>query len=75
MKGVILAGGTGSRLHPLTRITNKHLLPIYDRPMINWCIEALVHAEITEIMLVTGGPTPESSFVCWGTAMNSASTV
>jgi len=54
MKGVILAGGTGSRLHPLTRITNKHLLPIYDRPMINWCIEALVHAEITEIMLVTG---------------------
>jgi glucose-1-phosphate thymidylyltransferase len=55
MKGVILAGGTGSRLHPLTRITNKHLLPIYDRPMINWCIEALVNAEITEIMLVTGG--------------------
>jgi glucose-1-phosphate thymidylyltransferase len=55
MKGVILAGGTGSRLHPLTRITNKHLLPIYDRPMINWGIEALVNAEITEIMLVTGG--------------------
>src|ERR1035437_82350 len=41
--------------HPPTRITNKPLLPIYDRPMINWCIEALVHAEITEIMLVTGG--------------------
>ena len=38
MKGVILAGGTGSRLHPLTRITNKHLLPIYDRPMINYAI-------------------------------------
>src|SRR5665213_3832498 len=55
MKGVILAGGTGSRLHPLTRITNKHLLPIFDRPMINWGIEALVNAEITEIMLVTGG--------------------
>jgi glucose-1-phosphate thymidylyltransferase len=55
MKGVILAGGTGSRLHPLTRITNKHLLPIFDRPMINYCIEALVHADITEIMLVTGG--------------------
>src|SRR3974390_3914738 len=55
MKGVILAGGRGPRLHPLTRITNKHLLPIYDRPMINWCIEALVNAEITEIMLVTGG--------------------
>ncbi len=55
MKGVLLAGGTGSRLHPLTRITNKHLLPIYDRPMINWGIEALVNAGITEIMLVTGG--------------------
>ena len=55
VKGVILAGGTGSRLHPLTRITNKHLLPIYDRPMINWGIEALVNAGITEIMLVTGG--------------------
>ena len=55
MKGVVLAGGTGSRLHPLTRITNKHLLPIYDRPMINFCIEALVKAGITEIMLVTGG--------------------
>ena len=55
MKGVILAGGTGSRLHPLTRITNKHLLPIYDRPMINYAIEALVSAGIDEIMLVTGG--------------------
>jgi glucose-1-phosphate thymidylyltransferase len=52
---VILAGGTGSRLHPLTRITNKHLLPIYDRPMISYAIEALVKAGITEIMLVTGG--------------------
>ena len=55
MKGVILAGGTGSRLHPLTRITNKHLLPIYDRPMINYAIEALVKAGVTEMMLVTGG--------------------
>lgn len=55
MKGVLLAGGTGSRLHPLTRITNKHLLPIYDRPMINYAIEALVGAEVSEIMLVTGG--------------------
>ena len=42
MKGVILAGGTGTRLHPLTRITNKHLLPIYDRPMVTYAIEALV---------------------------------
>jgi glucose-1-phosphate thymidylyltransferase len=54
-KGVILAGGTGSRLHPLTQITNKHLLPIYDRPMITYAIEALVKAGVTEIMLVTGG--------------------
>src|SRR5207248_3358487 len=55
MKGVILAGGTGSRLHPLTRITNKHLLPIYDRPMINYAIEALVSAGVGDLMLVTGG--------------------
>ena len=55
MKGVILAGGSGTRLHPLTRITNKHLLPIYDRPMISYAIEALVLAGITEVMLVTGG--------------------
>jgi glucose-1-phosphate thymidylyltransferase len=55
MKGVILAGGTGSRLHPLTRITNKHLLPIFDRPMISYAIEALVKAGVSEIMLVTGG--------------------
>jgi len=55
MKGVLLAGGTGSRLYPLTRITNKHLLPIFDRPMIAWAIEALVNAGIDEIMLVTGG--------------------
>src|ERR671938_1703688 len=55
MRGVILAGGTGSRLHPLTRITNKHLLPIYDRPMVTYAIAALVDAGLTELMLVTGG--------------------
>ncbi len=55
MKGVILAGGEGTRLHPLTRITNKHLLPIYDRPMVTYAIEALVGAGVTELMLVTGG--------------------
>jgi glucose-1-phosphate thymidylyltransferase len=55
MKGVILAGGSGTRLHPLTRITNKHLLPIYDRPMIAYATEALVSAGLDEIMLVTGG--------------------
>jgi glucose-1-phosphate thymidylyltransferase len=55
LKGVILAGGTGSRLHPLTRITNKHLLPIYDRPMVCHAIEALVEAGVRELMVVTGG--------------------
>jgi glucose-1-phosphate thymidylyltransferase len=55
LKGVILAGGSGTRLHPLTRITNKHLLPIYDRPMISYAIEALVLAGITDVMVVTGG--------------------
>src|SRR6202008_1450864 len=55
LKGVILAGGPASRLHPLTRITNKHLLPIYDRPMISYAIEALVMSGISEMMLVTGG--------------------
>jgi glucose-1-phosphate thymidylyltransferase len=55
VKGVLLAGGTGSRLYPLTRITNKHLLPIYDRPMVQWSIEALVSAGVTDLMLVTGG--------------------
>jgi glucose-1-phosphate thymidylyltransferase len=55
VKGVILAGGTGSRLDPLTRITNKHLLPIYDRPMVLWAVEALVRAGVREVMLVTGG--------------------
>ena len=52
---MILAGGTGSRLDPLTRITNKHLLPVYDRPMILWAIEALVEAGVRDLMLVTGG--------------------
>ena len=55
LKGVILAGGSGTRLHPLTRITNKHLLPVYDRPMVTYSIEALVKAGVTEMMLVTGG--------------------
>ena len=55
MKGVILAGGSGTRLYPLTRITNKHLLPIYDRPMVAYAIEALVTAGVSEMMLVTGG--------------------
>lgn len=55
MKGVILAGGLGSRMLPLTKITNKHLLPIYDRPMVYFPLQTLVGAGITEILLVTGG--------------------
>jgi glucose-1-phosphate thymidylyltransferase len=55
MKGVVLAGGTGSRLYPLTRVTNKHLLPIYDRPMVYYPIQTLVNAGIKDILLVTGG--------------------
>ena len=54
MRGVLLAGGTGSRLHPLTESTNKHLLPIARRPMVEWAIEALVRADVTEIVVVTG---------------------
>src|SRR3954451_14625733 len=55
MKGIVLAGGTGSRLFPLTKITNKHLLPIYDRPMIYYPIQSLVDAGIRDILIVTGG--------------------
>jgi glucose-1-phosphate thymidylyltransferase len=55
MKGVILAGGLGSRLMPLTKITNKHLLPVFDRPMIYYPIETLKAAGITDILIVTGG--------------------
>ncbi len=55
MRGVVLAGGLGTRLLPLTKVTNKHLLPVYDRPMIYYPIQALANAGIEEIMLVTGG--------------------
>lgn len=55
MKGVVLAGGLGTRLRPLTKVTNKHLLPVYDRPMIYYPLETLCRAGIREIMIVTGG--------------------
>jgi glucose-1-phosphate thymidylyltransferase len=55
IKGVILAGGLGTRLYPLTKITNKHLLPVYDQPMIYYPIRTLVNAGIDDIMIVTGG--------------------
>jgi len=55
VRGVILAGGSGSRLYPLTRITNKHLLPVYDKPMIYYAVSALVSAGIDRILIVSGG--------------------
>ncbi|HMF55089.1 MAG TPA: sugar phosphate nucleotidyltransferase, partial [Pyrinomonadaceae bacterium] len=55
MKGVVLAGGLGTRLRPLTAVTNKHLLPVYNQPMIYYPIQTLVNAGINDIMIVTGG--------------------
>lgn len=55
MKGVILAGGLGTRLYPLTKVTNKHLLPVYDKPMIYYPIQTLINGGIDDILLVTGG--------------------
>jgi glucose-1-phosphate thymidylyltransferase len=55
MKGIILAGGLGTRLLPMTRVTNKHLLPVYDRPMIYYPIQQMVHSGIEDILVVTGG--------------------
>lgn len=54
MKGIILAGGTGSRLMPMTRVTNKHLLPVYDRPMIMWPLQRLINIGIHDVMIVSG---------------------
>ena len=55
MKGIVLAGGLGTRLYPLTKVTNKHLLPIYNKPMIYYPIELMVDAGIRDILIVTGG--------------------
>ena len=56
MKGIVLAGGLGSRLLPLTQITNKHLLPVYNKPMIYYPLQTLVSAGIDEVMIVVSGP-------------------
>ncbi len=55
LKGVVLVGGTGSRLYPITTVTNKHLLPVYDRPMVYYPLQTLINAGVTEAMIVTGG--------------------
>lgn len=55
MKGIVLAGGLGTRLRPCTLVTNKHLMPVYDRPMIYYPIQTLINAGLTDIMIVTGG--------------------
>ncbi|MEM4256842.1 MAG: sugar phosphate nucleotidyltransferase [Candidatus Diapherotrites archaeon] len=70
MKGVILAGGTGSRLRPLTIVTNKHLLPIYDKPMIYYPIETLKKAGITDIMVITGTAHAGDVFSLLGSGRN-----
>ena len=63
MKGVVLAGGTAKRLQPLTCVTNKHLLPVYDKPMIYYPLESLIKAGIKEILIVTGGEHIEDFFM------------
>lgn len=75
MKGIVLAGGLGTRLLPLTKVTNKHLLPVYNQPMIYYPIQTLVNAGIEQILIVTGETMPVNSCVCWAMEKNSASNI
>ena len=75
VRGVVLAGGLGTRLDPITRIINKHLLPVYDKPMVYYPIQTLVNAGIKDILIVTGAVTPATSCACWAMAVSLASSI
>jgi dTDP-glucose pyrophosphorylase len=72
MKGIILAGGTGSRLYPLTKVTNKHLMPVYDKPMIYYSLQTLIDAGLDDILIVSGSGTLDIFWNCWARVRNGA---